>query len=55
MLIKPQHTALHQIFCEFLIYSKAVSKSIKGPDDYGQISLKSLSWCKLKQDTPELI
>ena len=32
MFIEIQPTTLLQIFCEFMIYSKVILKSIKGPD-----------------------
>ena len=32
MLFKIQSTTLLQIYCEFMIYSKVIFKSVKGPD-----------------------
>ena len=34
MLYRAQRTILVQIFCEFMINSKVISKSILGPDDF---------------------
>ena len=41
MFIKIQHTTLLQIFCELVINSKIISKSVKGPDDTCQEDLQA--------------
>ena len=41
MLIKTQHTTLFQVFCEIVINSHTIFKSIKGPDNICQKDLQA--------------
>ena len=41
MLIEPQPTTFLQIFCEFMIKSEVIFKSIKVPDDFCQGGLQA--------------